>query len=791
LTEFFKNSYLGRVITVSELEAKRKLWFYHGQNFSVACFIGAAALDQRMGPRLLVRDFNKNNDRLKLGYLTPISHRFAGLPRSSAEVTQFKIELKKFEESAESFHETKDFLILFRQVSPSLVALSYVNKARVLFEPAQKAHFAFFALLKWLIILGFVCYCGFLRFPGMALSVQQKMLFLLLFANGLPALILVSTGYEYFSEKKAALIDQQQQESIRILKEFDSRYPGARANFAGRLNSFIDKRNAKFADKTWPDEELQSLKKHVFELDPGQISLVTDKDTLLHSFNKSGNEDENQFYRKFFQRSLAFLNNHDLKRRGDAAKSTLEAISSEDQIFLYFISFLDHITLQNTGMGWRWVYVKLLGDSKNYKNWGFLGVLWTPDEFMRSFFLHELESAEKDVFPRRIGMMQISTERAFPDRFNDNSAVKRLLHLAVSQKLILNNDLKIDGKSYLFTALAGTEMGEGILLALYPRVLIENEIFHFKLALFLIGLVVLFVLVQIVRLFSRRLLLPVEGLANGIDAIRQRDFRYRVNFESDDELGKLIKAFNSNMESLQELAVGTAVQEGLLPESHYAKDKIRLFARSVFMTKMGGDYFDYFESQPGRLGIIFGDVAGHGIPAAMIMAMAKAVIASSSINFKTPADMLLQVNSALAFLRERKLRRMMTCQCLDLDCRTGEIVLANAGHCYPIRVSRNGAETSFVEICGVPLGNRQRKPYDEVKLQLIPGETLVLYTDGIVEATNSKGEMFDYQRFNKLLKNAWHEDLETYWKNIIEVNKTWATSQDDDLTFMLIRYEND
>ncbi|MEW6709216.1 MAG: SpoIIE family protein phosphatase, partial [Candidatus Riflebacteria bacterium] len=69
------------------------------------------------------------------------------------------------------------------------------------------------------------------------------------------------------------------------------------------------------------------------------------------------------------------------------------------------------------------------------------------------------------------------------------------------------------------------------------------------------------------------------------------------------------------------------------------------------------------------------------------------------------------------------------------------------------------------------------------------GDTLILYTDGIIEAAGPNGEMFDYGRFVELIKSSCNFDLETFWGGIIEGNRRWARQQDDDLTFMLIRYD--
>jgi len=91
----------------------------------------------------------------------------------------------------------------------------------------------------------------------------------------------------------------------------------------------------------------------------------------------------------------------------------------------------------------------------------------------------------------------------------------------------------------------------------------------------------------------------------------------------------------------------------------------------------------------------------------------------------------------------------------------------------------------------MPLGSATRKPYEEISGQLKPGDTLILYTDGIIEATNTAGEVFDFARFEDLLLASWHSDLETWWEGIYKGYCGWAVSQDDDITFLMLKYNND
>ncbi len=133
---------------------------------------------------------------------------------------------------------------------------------------------------------------------------------------------------------------------------------------------------------------------------------------------------------------------------------------------------------------------------------------------------------------------------------------------------------------------------------------------------------------------------------------------------------------------------------------------------------------------------------------------------------------------------------MMTAQCIDFDCSNGVFKIANAGHCYPIMIGPGGDNPRLIKIQGFPLGSSTKNRAVEQTLTLLPGATLILYTDGVIEATSPSGEMFGYPRFLKLIKSAWHADLETYWSRILEGYESWTETRDDDLTFLMLRMEN-
>ncbi len=776
--------YLGSCLTVSDESARKLLWYYPGDNFSLACFIDARLQYNQIGPRLIVQHFNRSSQPEKLAFVKTRSYENFGLPRDRGLAGQLLIEVRNFESYAVSKRQSSGFLVNIRQVSHDLIILSYLDKTGII-APEQRAVALMLTLLKWLFVGSFILYCLSLRYHGFCLSVQQKMLLLFVFANGLPFLMLVSTGYEYFNEKKNELINAAHQESLRILREFDLRFPEVSNALAQRLNAFVDERNQLYGKEKWPQPEIDKLYAMLLEIDPQEAALFAAGGNRLLYISTSSDRAE-RLVTSMLMRAIVFFNRHKVEETVKR-DSMLAKMSSDDLMLHYFLSILDRFSILGAGTSERFTYLKFTGDQKNADIWGILGVSWERARFLQAFAPGRLESNRESVLPRFLAIMDKKSERVFALQNVVTPMTRRLMRQTSSRKLVAEQDVVIDGQKYLFTSISGNELSEGILVAFYPQQIIESRIQRLKIAIALVIFLVFAVLLQIVRLFSRRLLVPVESLAEGIGHIRAGDFKFRVDFQSEDELGQLIKVFNQTMKDMQDLAIGTSVQVSLLPAEKYPRGDVRLFARSLFMSKMGGDYYDYFDLPGNRLGIFFGDVAGHGIPAAMIMSMAKAVISSMQNDFAGPADLLGRTNQILLKLKERNWRRMMTAQAISLDCTSGDFVISSAGHCYPYIVGKSGSSATPVEINGMPLGSASKKAHSEFSGIVGKDETMVLYTDGIVEAVNAQGEMFGYRRFAVLLQTAWADDLEEYWQNIMSGYNSWAVNQDDDLTFMMIR----
>ena len=184
------------------------------------------------------------------------------------------------------------------------------------------------------------------------------------------------------------------------------------------------------------------------------------------------------------------------------------------------------------------------------------------------------------------------------------------------------------------------------------------------------------------------------------------------------------------------------MQRGLLPTSLPQVAGYQIAARSLLATEVGGDLY-HFHHEPGEsLWIAAGDVAGHGYSCAIAQAMTKAGLVSLLDNHSSPAEVLHKLDRVL---RAGSIKRHFTSLVLlRLELLTGRAWIANAGHPYPFHVSRR--EAHEISMPSLPLGQGPARIYSDQELRLHPGDSLVLYSDGLYEATSPSGKPYGFRR---------------------------------------------
>ncbi len=290
------------------------------------------------------------------------------------------------------------------------------------------------------------------------------------------------------------------------------------------------------------------------------------------------------------------------------------------------------------------------------------------------------------------------------------------------------------------------------------------------------------------QLLTFQFLKPIDNIGKAANAINEHNFSYRVPIGDKDEFGHLSQVFNRVIEGLEDFEVAKIVQESLLPGNHFKAGEFDIFARTVVMTTLGGDYYDCFRINDNYLGIIIGDVAGHGIPAGLMMAMAKSAVLSAPEDVKiNPSALTSRLHKMFFSIKNERLKRMMTFQYFVLNIKENHFIYTNAGHCFPIIVDNNTKKAFFMDYIATPLGIGPRCRCKNQEFDLKNGQSLVLYTDGIVEANNAEKEQFGYDRFIDCLPKNYDVNPENFYYNLYDkVYKKWIAAVDDDLSLILI-----
>jgi sigma-B regulation protein RsbU (phosphoserine phosphatase) len=205
----------------------------------------------------------------------------------------------------------------------------------------------------------------------------------------------------------------------------------------------------------------------------------------------------------------------------------------------------------------------------------------------------------------------------------------------------------------------------------------------------------------------------------------------------------------------QELKMVASVQRSLLPTELPEIPGMELAANYQTSRRAGGDYYDVFPLPGGRWGLLVADVSGHGAGAAVLMAITHSIVHSSP-GPVTPAGKMLEfVNRKLADRYTSDLGSFVTAFYGIYDPATARLTYASAGH-PPPRLKRCGQQRVVPVSCepGLPLGINLDEPYGDAAIELMPGDNVLFYTDGITEAMDHAGQMYGTPRLDRCLEGC-------------------------------------
>jgi serine phosphatase RsbU (regulator of sigma subunit) len=297
---------------------------------------------------------------------------------------------------------------------------------------------------------------------------------------------------------------------------------------------------------------------------------------------------------------------------------------------------------------------------------------------------------------------------------------------------------------------------------------------------------------------SSRLTRHLSSLSDAAHRIAQGDYAARVTVASNDEVGRLARAFNSMAADIQqhhrdalqqerirrELELGRQIQADMLPQAPLHLGVMEIKGVSVPAREVGGDFFNYFALTDGRIALLVGDVSGKGVGAALLMANIQASLRTRLALGQDLAAIAREIDVDIEGNTPPPVYATLFVGILNPATR--ELRYVNAGH-NPQYIVRHDGRLEHMTSSGLPVGLISGHGYQEARVQLAPGDQLFFYTDGCVETENDQEEMFGAERLERLLvSSAGTDDLIARVESVL---RAFQGSREafDDATMMVVK----
>gem|GEM_PF-2425179 len=599
---------------------------------------------------------------------------------------------------------------------------------------------------------------------ALELSIRHKLVALFLYATAIPITALMLLGSQYLLDRNQVMVQERMRQLAGLIENIDDSFQAAVRSLEQLYQKIARLRIVQRGEM----DRVNVLYERLKEADLlAQMFMVDSRGrmTLMKSLPGHGRDLLEKLIptlaRKIFQVRIG-QNEEDLRSKvSDVMVETLTDSVADfmsgkgsQKMFGEIIESNDRIKEFILGKTGNLMYTSLLWGDGRDKPANLLLIVHRSRLFARRYLLRLVRRNARQpesVNPVRLAI--VSREDAngtYPRDYTKYPFIREMADKVSSTETQHANIEQIGGQPYLVVASPLKKMPDYILYAIYQRRLIDDVIRAFSFRIGLIALASGGFAFFIGLLLARHFLWPIRELAAGVAAIERRDFRHQVPELGHDEFGDLGTTFNRVIGNLEEMHVGKVVQEALFPAMPIRQGGYVVYGSSDAMTDLGGDFFDAFVVNDRHILMVIGDVTGHGVPAALLMAMAK-----SGVAMLEPAESLEAVKAVtrlngMLFDTVKK-KRLMSLFYGVLDTATHELRSANAGHCFPYLFRACDGMVQQIENGAFPLGARRTPSFEQVCTPFAAGDCLILYTDGIVEARGADGQALGYERFGAIV----------------------------------------
>jgi methyl-accepting chemotaxis protein len=629
-------------------------------------------------------------------------------------------------------------------------------------------------------------------------------------SNILPLVILAVFASQYMNQKYLAMIDNKKNQALNFLQEIEEEFLNEIERLPNKAQQIIKNNKNLFNKKKLSLQDAQKLK-YNFNMKNMEFNIIANNATtfinneVFVTKNKIINLNANNeiiktkklvdVMKKFGNCYLAFLNNGPISQK---KLTELELLS--DMIFQktieeslhFFVELSDQVLNFGIGTSSLPSFVYLLKKT-NSNIFNYVCVFQLP---LKDIAIRYLKNIKTSRLANPFGLKVILQEDSklkkhhlFP--FKKTRKLGQLMAKLKIYPPAKAVRVTLDGKKWIYTGYKSSIMHSIQLAAFYPVAEINHKLEQEKRDLIILFIANLFIVLVISYFFSKTLLIPIHHLKEGTEAINTRNFAYRLPDLGQDEFGKMAEIFNTAISDLEELSVAGVVQQNLFPTDKIPTGNFELFGKSEALADLGGDYLDYFDIDKDNFGVILGDVAGHGVGAALLMAMAKSTTINSADYYKKPVEFTDRLHKLIYNSKTRKQKKIMTFQYLMVNKNSNSLMFCNAGGCNPFIVNGPQNKVEEIQLPAPALGAFKRAKYKDRQLSFTSGDVMVLYTDGIVEARNKNNEEIGYELFKEILLRNYTTNPEQYYQKVLKEYHDWLgeTDAEDDLTMIFLTME--
>lgn len=236
-----------------------------------------------------------------------------------------------------------------------------------------------------------------------------------------------------------------------------------------------------------------------------------------------------------------------------------------------------------------------------------------------------------------------------------------------------------------------------------------------------------------------------------------------------------------------ELELARDIQEGLIPKALPETEQLEIASYFNPAHQVGGDYFDFFDLGNDQIGMVMADVSGHGASAALVMTMVKGILHAITHEYESPDQVLSEINSILNQIGPKE--KFVTMMFLVFDLKKKQLRYSNAGHNPLLFYNCKSDTCEMVELRGTALGLSNLSEYKEKGISLGSGDLILIYTDGVTEAFNEQGEMFEASRLFQAVQDVATKQAGTVIEHVKSKVQAFINNapQSDDMAMIAVK----